>query len=174
MPEPRSVVSPIQPRRSGSALQRVGDLERSAVCDELSAQFAAGRLVPDELEERLGLAVEARTRADLGALLSDLPSTEPSVPAAGPQPGVPLPVPPEPGWSVLDILALLAMLGSFAIAAIGLFGVVVSGQPSYGWVAFLSAMVAAVGAASATHLVHRGRARSDARLRAAVNMVPPR
>jgi hypothetical protein len=174
MPEPRPAVSPIQPRRSGSSLQRVGDLERSAVCDELSAQFAAGRLVPEELEERLSLAVEARTRADLGVLLVDLPASESAASAAEPQPAVPLPVPPAIAWNALDILALLAMLGSFAIAAIGLLGVIAAGEPSYGWVAFLATVVAAVGAASATHLVHRGRARYDARLRAAANTIPPR
>src|SRR4051812_41709848 len=113
MPELRPVVSPIQPRRSGSPLQRVGDLERSAVCDELSAQFAAGRLVPEELEERLSLAVEARTRADLGVLLTDLPALEPAAPVSQRATVVP-PVAHPSAWSVLDIFALLAMLGSAA------------------------------------------------------------
>lgn len=166
MPEPRSVVSPFQPRRIGLPDQRVGDLERSAVCDELSAQYAAGRLVPDELEDRLTQAVEARTRSDLGQLLADLPSLEPMAPVA-PVAARPAPSPVVESWSALDVLALLGLIGCLGLACVGALiamsvddGYLVPG-------AILTTLVAAGGGAAATHLVHRSQARHDAQVRTA-------
>lgn len=52
---------------------RIGDGERELAERELRAQFTAGRLDPEELEERLGVVASARTRADLAQALSDLP-----------------------------------------------------------------------------------------------------
>jgi Domain of unknown function (DUF1707) len=59
---------------------RASDAERDAVAEALRTNAAAGRLTPDELEERLERAYAARTRADLDPLLTDLP------PAAEPPP----------------------------------------------------------------------------------------
>lgn len=166
MPELRPVVNSLPPRRIGRPDQRVGDLERSAVCDELSAQFAAGRLVPEELDERLSRAVEARTRSDLGQLLADLPALEP------PSPATPVPAPVRtatPAWSALDVLALVALIGCLGVAGLGVLFVASAGEPGYAWVAVLCTAVAALGAASGTHLAHRSWNRYDARLRAAVS-----
>jgi hypothetical protein len=52
---------------------RVADADRERLSDELREHMVAGRLTQDELEERLGLAYAARTRADLDALRADLP-----------------------------------------------------------------------------------------------------
>jgi hypothetical protein len=52
---------------------RVADADRESVSGELREHMVAGRLTQDELEERLGLAYQARTRADLDALRADLP-----------------------------------------------------------------------------------------------------
>ena len=41
--------------------------------DLLQAHYVAGRLSATEFEERIGLAVDARTLADLDVLLADLP-----------------------------------------------------------------------------------------------------
>jgi hypothetical protein len=60
---------------------RVGDAERAAACDALAEHFAAGRLDPAELEDRLGRAMAARSQADLGVLFRDLQPRRP-VPAA--------------------------------------------------------------------------------------------
>ena len=49
------------------------DAERERVTDALRTHAAAGRLDPEELEERLGLAFAARTRGDLVPLVADLP-----------------------------------------------------------------------------------------------------
>ncbi len=52
---------------------RVGDAERNEVADALSQHYSDGRLDAAELKERLDRAMEAKTRADLGGLLADLP-----------------------------------------------------------------------------------------------------
>jgi len=87
---------------------RVGDRERAAAAERLSAHAAAGRLSIEELEERLAAADAAVHGRDLAVLEADLP-------------GPPAPAPPRrphrragppPLWPVLPI-ALVA----FALAA---------------------------------------------------------
>ncbi|MBO0802755.1 MAG: DUF1707 domain-containing protein [Nocardiopsaceae bacterium] len=56
---------------------RVGHAEREAVTAELREHYASGRLTLDELNERLDAALDAKTRADLDALMTDLPSAGP-------------------------------------------------------------------------------------------------
>lgn len=53
---------------------RASDADRDRVLAELSQHFQAGRLTADELDERNGRALSAKTLGDLDALLSDLPS----------------------------------------------------------------------------------------------------
>ena len=52
---------------------RIGDAERDAVASALHEHFAAGRLNRDELDERLGAALGAKTQGDLKAIVDDLP-----------------------------------------------------------------------------------------------------
>jgi hypothetical protein len=52
---------------------RVSDADRAAVADRLSRHFGEGRLDKAEFDQRLDRALQAKTRADLIALLSDLP-----------------------------------------------------------------------------------------------------
>ena len=59
---------------------RVSDSERDATLTVLSQQAAAGRLTLDELEERAGLALAAKTRADLATVTRDLPAEAPATP----------------------------------------------------------------------------------------------
>src|SRR6202012_4220262 len=54
---------------------RVSDAEREAAAAELQEHFASGRLNQDELNERLAAAFAAKTRGDLNALFTDLPSS---------------------------------------------------------------------------------------------------
>jgi hypothetical protein len=88
---------------------RASDAERDAVAEALRTNAAAGRLTPDELEERLERAYAARTRAELEPLLTDLP------PAAQPPPRRerrPLPaVPPVIAIAVL-LVAIWALTGA--------------------------------------------------------------
>jgi Domain of unknown function (DUF1707) len=53
---------------------RVGDAERSAVVERLSAHAAAGRLTVEELEERVAAAHAAVHARDLERLERDLPA----------------------------------------------------------------------------------------------------
>jgi hypothetical protein len=52
---------------------RVADADRERLAEELREHMLAGRLTPDELEERLGRAYAATTRGELDALKADLP-----------------------------------------------------------------------------------------------------
>jgi hypothetical protein len=65
---------------------RVSDAERDAVLRTLGDHAAVGRLTLDELEDRSGRALTAKTRGELATLTSDLPRE------AG-QPGAQSPVP---------------------------------------------------------------------------------
>jgi hypothetical protein len=52
---------------------RVSDAERQAVADRLGEHFADGRLDQAEFDDRVGRAMNAKTRADLSGLFDDLP-----------------------------------------------------------------------------------------------------
>jgi hypothetical protein len=52
---------------------RIGDAERDIAAAELGDHYAAGRLSLDELHERIGLVLSARTHGQLGRVMRDLP-----------------------------------------------------------------------------------------------------
>jgi hypothetical protein len=52
---------------------RVSDADRERLAEELHEHTVAGRLTPEEYEERLGAVYAARTRADLDRQRRDLP-----------------------------------------------------------------------------------------------------
>jgi hypothetical protein len=56
------------------ATLRASDADRDVVADRLRAAAVEGRLEHDELEERLHLALRARTYGDLQRLMADLPA----------------------------------------------------------------------------------------------------
>jgi hypothetical protein len=84
---------------------RIGDRERAAAAERLSAHHAAGRLSVDELEQRLERANAAVFAHDLDALEADLPRRPP-----GPPPRV---------WPALP----------FALIALGVAGSIAVGHP---------------------------------------------
>jgi hypothetical protein len=61
---------------------RVSDADRNEVADRLAKHYSEGRLDQGEFSERLDRVMSAKTRADLGTVLADLPGT----PASGPRP----------------------------------------------------------------------------------------
>ena len=61
---------------------RVSDADRDRAIAELSEHYQAGRLTTEELEDRTGRALQARTAADLAALFSDLPRRQAPVTSA--------------------------------------------------------------------------------------------
>ena len=60
---------------------RASDADRAQVADALRAHCAAGRITVEELEERVGKAMIARTYGELRELTGDLPAVQgPTVP----------------------------------------------------------------------------------------------
>ena len=78
---------------------RVSQAERDEVASVLARHYADGRLTLGEYEERVAAALEARTGADLDALLTDLPAPAPSPhrPADRVPPAPPAGLRPAPG-----------------------------------------------------------------------------
>jgi Domain of unknown function (DUF1707) len=54
----------------------VADADRERAIDQLRGHLLAGRLTDDEFEQRVGLAHNARTRADLDAVRVNLPAED--------------------------------------------------------------------------------------------------
>ncbi|WP_067458050.1 DUF1707 SHOCT-like domain-containing protein [Actinomadura macra] len=83
---------------------RIGDTERDAVMVALHDHFAAGRLDRDELDERLGTALAAKTHGDLRGLVRDLPGPSGlAEPERNPAPSYgPVPWGPHPGHRQLS------------------------------------------------------------------------
>ena len=75
-----------------AARLRASDAERDAVVTELAEHLQDGRLLADEFDERVGRAVNARTRGDLDGLLTDLPRPVPAPPPAPPRARLPFPL----------------------------------------------------------------------------------
>jgi hypothetical protein len=108
---------------------RVSDADRDRAIAELSEHYQAGRLTTEELEDRTGRALQARTTADLAALFTDLPRRQGSVTGAASAPGAApgaagtAPASPAKAWparvpvvpvvpvAILAVVAVLALLG---------------------------------------------------------------
>jgi class 3 adenylate cyclase len=58
--------------------QRVGDADRDRTVTLLREHVAAGRLTLDDFSERVGRALQATTRGELEAVMSDLPAATPT------------------------------------------------------------------------------------------------
>lgn len=71
-PFPRSIKSEKTVTQPDDSL-RVSDAERDDVVRTLGDHAAVGRLTLDELEDRSGRALTAKTRGELATLTSDLP-----------------------------------------------------------------------------------------------------
>ena len=63
--------APTPPRASS---ERAGDSDRDSVVTALRDHLVAGRLTLDEFSERTGVALTARTKAELEAVLADVPT----------------------------------------------------------------------------------------------------
>ena len=65
---------------------RVSDADRDRAIAELSEHFQAGRLTTEELEDRTGRALQARTAGELAELFTDLPRRQAAVTGTAPTP----------------------------------------------------------------------------------------
>jgi hypothetical protein len=86
--------------------QRASDADRDIAADILCAAVGDGRLTLDELDDRLGAALSARTTIELAALIADLPGRRRPPPSAQPlDPAARLGFPAPSRWSVIQALA---------------------------------------------------------------------
>jgi hypothetical protein len=74
---------------------RVSDADRDHVTAQLRDHFAAGRITPGELDERLSAALNAKTFGDLRRIMADLPG-----PVPAPLRAPPTPLRATPAWAV--------------------------------------------------------------------------
>jgi Domain of unknown function (DUF1707) len=91
---------------------RASDADRDAVVAALSENFQAGRLTTEELEDRTGLALAARTLGQLDELTADLPAPQPA-PTGPAAPVTPLRRPRYP--LMLPIIVPIAALAIVAM-----------------------------------------------------------
>jgi hypothetical protein len=94
---------------------RLSDAERDQAVAELGEHFQAGRLTPEEFDERSGRALQARTGRDLTGLFTDLPRPAAPDQWAGPGYG---PVPPPAGRGAGPLPAVRFVLGVVIVAII--------------------------------------------------------
>ena len=99
---------------------RVSDTDRDRVTAQLRDHFAAGRITPGELDERLSAALNAKTFGDLRRIMADLPGPVPAALGAAPPP-----LRATPAWAVrrrhrpFPPLVLLALLSALLIPGTG-------------------------------------------------------
>jgi hypothetical protein len=70
--------SPTGPRSFPTGSLRVSDADRDAALAELTQHFEAGRLTSEELDDRTGRILAARTGTELESQLTDLPALDAS------------------------------------------------------------------------------------------------
>jgi hypothetical protein len=104
--------SPLFSGPSSDQHLRVSDAERQAVTDRLAEHFGDGRLDQAEFDERVGRALNAKTRADLSGLFDDLPET--GAPAAPERPRYRRRHP----FLTVVLLVLITVAAAHAVAAV--------------------------------------------------------
>ncbi len=136
---------------------RASHADREQVVGALQAAFVQGRLTADELDERVGQALAARTYAELAALTTDLPAD----PAPAPQPArqptpAPQPAPARRPRNTAASRAVKAGAGAIGVAVIALGAVIaVAGEPAAAAViAVFMVVLAAVATAVVASLIH--------------------
>ena len=103
----------------GAGGYRVGDADRNRTADLLTEAHAAGYLTLEEVDERLGTALAARTRGELDRLVADLPPEwrarqERGQQPAGPPPRQPSVLPLEAAW----LVPLVVVVTGFILLAV--------------------------------------------------------
>jgi len=110
---------------------RASDADRDAVVTALSQHYQAGRLTTEELEERTGRALTARTLGELGDLTADLPGPRIAEP---PRPAPPMAPPAWHGWlGYRAAVPLAAVIAAVVIAALA----VGAGVGHHNWLVLL-------------------------------------
>ena len=138
---------------AGQGRWRASHTDREQVVGALQAAFVQGRLTADELDERVGQALAARTYADLAALTTDLPADP--TPAVQPAPAPP-PAPARRVQNPAARRAVKAGAGAIGVAVIALGVVIaVAGEPAAAvFVAVFMLVLAAAATAFVASLIH--------------------
>jgi hypothetical protein len=132
---------------AGQGRWRASHADREQVVGALQAAFVQGRLTADELDERVGQALAARTYAELAALTTDLP--------AGPAPARQQ-APARRPQNTAASRAVKAGAGAIGVAVIALgAAIAVAGEPAAAAViAVFMVVLAAVATAIVASLIH--------------------
>jgi len=138
---------------AGQGRWRASRADREQVVDALKAAFVQGRLTADELDERVGQALAARTYADLAALTTDLPADP--APARQPAPAPPPPVARRP-QNPAARRAVKAGAGAIGVTVIAVgAAIAVAGEPAAAvFIAVFMLILAAVTTAVVASLIH--------------------
>jgi Flp pilus assembly protein TadB len=91
---------------------RASDADREHIAERLRHAAAEGRLLAEELEERLGKAFKARTYGELDAVVADLPPNR-----VAPRPAAPM---ARPALVVAIALAAVAIIAFAVLLVTGL------------------------------------------------------
>jgi len=139
---------------------RVSDADRDRVTAQLRDHFAAGRITPAELDERLSAALNAKTFGDLRPIMADLPGPVPApLGAAPPSPRA------TPAWAVrrrhppFPPLVLFALLAALLIPGTGWLLAVFVNVILLFWVMTFAAGAFAFGRSQRRRHHHGGRQR---------------
>src|ERR1700722_238158 len=99
------------------AAMRASDADRDRVVADLSEHFQAGRLTAEELDERTGRALAARTWGELRELVTDLPAARSALRAPAAPSSSTRPRPPS-GRVPLPFIAPLVGIGIAAVVLV--------------------------------------------------------
>jgi Domain of unknown function (DUF1707) len=140
---------------AGQGRWRASHADREQVVGALQAAFVQGRLTADELDERVGQALAARTYAELAALTTDLPPDP--APAREPAPAPPPPPPlarrPQNPAALRAVKAGAGAIG-VTVIAVGA-AIAVAGEPAAAvFIAVFMLVLAAVTTAVVASLIH--------------------
>ena len=130
--------------------QRIGDVERDRAVEFLREHMTAGRIDAQEFDQRLDVALTAKTSADLDPLFADLPGPRPGQaiePAAGFQPPpwqgrsttparAPEPAPEEPNRWLGPVMAVMWPVTIMAITFVPWLG-----WGNFWWMIFIPMMI---------------------------------
>ena len=138
---------------------RASHADREQVVGALKAAFVQGRLTADELDERVGQALAARTYAELAALTTDLPADP--APAREPGPAIQpaparQPAPDRRPQNTASRRAVKAGAGAIGVTvtAASVAGAV-AGQPAaFVFVAVFMVVLAAAATAVVASVIH--------------------
>jgi hypothetical protein len=105
---------------------RAADTDRDAIAERLAAAMAEGRLEAEEYEQRLGQAYAAKTYADLGRLVADLPASTQStqrsasaLPGAAPERTAQHPLETITAWMAGLPIGCLVLAVVLIVASVG-------------------------------------------------------